>query len=214
MNLTKKIILALATAAAGVLHADVSATSDSSAGTLGQRYGELGFTDQNISHISNQFTSLSFGINYPITQHIDLGGSYSYGWLQNNYRQRSSVFDTGATIYTTYAGVKPFASFNLGYERDRLTETGFYPYATNYGVWGLGVGVEIPVNPTVAITPFISYQDDLQDSARSSQAYDFGAEVNYWFKQDWAAFADVGYQDVLHSRYDSSVWSIGLRQKF
>jgi hypothetical protein len=215
MNLTKITPFLLATAAAAcVLHADVPATSDSSAGTLGQRYGELSFTAQNITHVSNDATSLDFGVNCPIAKHIDLGGSYTYGWFHNNYHQRSSILDTGATVYATYAGIKPFASLNLGYEWDRFTETGFYPYHANYGVWGLGVGVEIPVKPTVAITPFISYQDDFQDSAHSAQAYDFGVEVNYWFRKAWAVFADGGYQAVLHSRYNSWVWSIGLRQKF
>src|SRR5579862_9332755 len=175
MKLTKKLTFVLATtAAACVLHADTSATSDSadsSAGTIGQRYGELSFTDQNVSHISNDFTSLGFDLNYPATKHLDIGAGYGYSWLQNKYRQRSSVVDIGATVYTTYAGVKPFVSLNLGYEWDRLTESGFYPYHADYGVWGLGAGVEIPVDPTVAITPFISYQDDLQDSAHSAQAF-------------------------------------------
>ncbi len=78
MKLTKKLTFVLATtAAACVLHADTSATSDSAEGTLGQRYGELSFTDQNISHVSNDLTSLDFGINYPVTGHLDLGGNYA-----------------------------------------------------------------------------------------------------------------------------------------
>ncbi len=112
----------------------------------------------------------------------------------------------------TYAGVKPFVSLELGSEWDRISAIRFLHHSS-YGIYAVEAGVEIPLE-MVTVTPFIAYQDDFRAPANSSQADDFGVEVNYWFKKDWAVFADVGYQDVLHSRFDSTVWSIGLRQKF
>jgi hypothetical protein len=215
MNITTKLTLMLATAAAAcVVHADVPAASDSSAGTLGQRYGEVSFTDQDINHISNDAYDLGLGVNYPVVEHLDLGANYTYGWLDNKSTDiNSNIVQANATAYLTYAGVKPFASLGLGYEWDK-TSSHSHANHTGYTIWNAAVGVEIPVKPAVAITPFIAYQDDFRDKTTSAQAFDYGAEINYWFYKDWSAFADVAYQNVQHSKFDSWDWTIGLRQKF
>ncbi|HSY54441.1 MAG TPA: hypothetical protein VK785_08340 [Opitutaceae bacterium] len=220
MSLTKKLTLVLVTAAAACIgRADVSATADS-VGTIGQRYGELSFTDQSIKHVSSNAYDGELGFNLPVFKHLDLGASYTYGWFKfNNQILHSNIVQADATAYTTLAGVKPFASAALGYEFDRTT-SGTTLIRAHFGVWSATVGVEIPVQ-AAAITPFVSYQDDFRNSANSSQAFEFGVEANYWFTAKWAVFdtnwgvfADAGYQDQMHSSFDAWDWTVGLRRKF
>ncbi|MGA3008072.1 MAG: hypothetical protein ABSE59_09305 [Opitutaceae bacterium] len=214
MNLTKKLSFVLATfVAASLLHADEPATPDTSVGTLGQRYGELGFTDQVIKHISNNSYDGELAANVPVTRFLDLGGSYTYSWFKyNNQNLHSNIAQGDATAYTTAAGMKPFVTASIGYQWDRTTSTNFF-IRSDYGFWSGTAGVEIPFGP-VALTPFASYDSDFLSSAKSSQDLNFGLKANYWFNDRWAGFVDVYYDDAFHSIYDSTVVSIGVRRRF
>jgi hypothetical protein len=216
MNLTKKLSLALTiVAAACLVHADEPASTDTSAGTLGQRYAELSFTNQVIEHVpsNNNYYYGELGANVPVTKGLDLGGSYTYGWFNHlGQSLRSNLGEADATAYVTCAGVKPFATLDLGYQWDRTTAANYF-VRSEYAVWGMAAGVEVPVGP-VAITPFANYGTDFRRSIASTQDLDLGIKINYWYNEHWAVFANVYHEDVMHSSSDSFNWSLGLRRKF
>jgi hypothetical protein len=214
MNLPKKFCLVLAAVAASCLvRADEPAIANTSVGTIGQRYLELNFTDQVIEHISKNYYYVGAGANLPVTPFLDLNGSYSYGWFKlNNQNLHSNLGEISTTAYVNCAGMKPFVTADVGYQWDRTTAVNYF-VRSDYGVWGGAVGVEIPVG-AVALSPFASYADDFRRSPNSSQDLAFGVKANYWFNRHWAVFADLHYEDVMHSTFDSFNWSFGLRRKF
>jgi hypothetical protein len=223
MNLTKKLVFVLAAVAtAWAVRADVPASTgtaadlDASAGTLGQRYGSFSLTDQSVNHSSNDLYEVDFGLNDPLTRYLDVGAELAYANFKHiDLERHSYILNTDATAYWVFRGLKPFATVDLGYEWDNLNAPGGYLDRPNYGTWGATVGIEIPTHPA-SITPYMTHQDDFRHSTHSEQANDFGIDINYWIPNhtDWAIFADIGYQEALHSIYDSWYWTIGLRQKF
>jgi len=209
MKLTKKITLALGLlAVAGTGFAQQSATSGVKNGVLGQSYTELSFGTQDIKHLSTNGYGLGASQSTPVTANVDVAGGYSYNWIKGNIRAHSNTLNGVATAFTTWNGVKPYASAGLGYQWE--SGRGFHD---NYGLWGAAVGVEIPVCAEATVTPSINYVDDFRGARQSTQQTTFGVEANYWFSKDAAAFAGLGYSDVRRSSFDSWNYTIGLRIK-
>jgi hypothetical protein len=206
MNLTKKITLALGLAVAGASFAQTSATT--TAGVLGQQFTELSFGSSDIRHISPNFYDLSLSGNVPVSPHLDLGGSYAYGWIGGAYRGHANQVNGTATFYTNYSTVKPFVSLGLGYQW-----ASFQGGSDDFGLWGGAVGVEIPAG-AFTFTPRIAYVDDFKGSSQSSQQTSYDVEGNYWVSRTTAVFASVGFTDVNKTSTDSWDYRVGLRLKF
>jgi hypothetical protein len=217
MNLTTKLVLVLAAAAAAcAVRADTSDDSDLAVGILGQRYGSFSFTDQSVEHATNDLYNVDFGLNIPITSYLDVGGDFAYAFFKHVGLERHSYLgEVYATGYWAFKGLKPFGTLTIGNEWDDLNAPGGFLDTPNYGIYAVTAGVEIPTHPA-SITPYVTHQDDLRASKKSAQANDYGVEINYWFRtnKSWGIFADLGYQQVLHSIYDSWYYTIGLRERF
>lgn len=206
MNLTKKTILALGLAVAGVSYAQTASTDIKPVGVLGQSYSEVHFGVDDLTHTSKNQYDVGVAANVPVSPLLDLTAGYDYSWLDE--RGHSNSVNGGATVYTTFKGVKPFASAALGYEWNRGTN-----YREDKAVWGVAAGVEIPVS-VVTITPRIVYTDDFHGSNRSVQQTNYGVEANYWVTKTASVFGDVGYTNVRLSNVDAWTYGVGARFKF
>jgi hypothetical protein len=186
MKLIKMLVIA-ALAAIGTVQTPASAATS---GLLGQKYLETDFTLQ------------------PVNAYLDVGAAYSYGWLSRSISAHTNTLGATATGYFSFAGMKPFLSAGLG---EQWVHTQFG--SSDFGVWGVGAGVEIP-SKVFTVTPSISYTDDLQRSTLSSQQFTFGVELSRWVTKTTSAYAAVSYSDISHINYDAWNYSVGLRVKF
>lgn len=213
MNLTKNITLALGLLAAGVSYAQTTAASipasTTGGGLLGHRYTELNVGLQDIKHLSDHGYSVGAGANNPLIPGVlDAGASYSYSWIRGAFRGHANTIGAYTTAYTVLNGVKPFAGAALGYQWNS-----FGPGVDDQALWGLTTGVEIPAG-AFTITPRISYADDFESSRKSSQAWTYQVEANYWYSPTSAVFASIGKTDVRRSSFDSWNYEVGLRARF
>ncbi len=209
MNLTKKTILTLGLVVAGASYAQTAQTATTTSapvGLLGQSYSEVHFGVSDIKHTSDNQYGVGVAANVPVSPFLDLTGGYDYGWVRGT--GHFNGISGGATAYTLFHGVKPFAGAAVGYQWTRATG-----YREDEGVWGLTAGVEIPVS-VVTITPRIVYSDDFHGTTRSSQQTSYEVEGNYWVNRSTAVFASVGYSDVHRTTNDSWDYTVGARFKF
>jgi opacity protein-like surface antigen len=198
----------LALAAVGTSYAQQTPAATEATGLLGQKYAEVSFGLQDIDQLSPNFYSVGIASNVPVTRYLDINAGYSYGWINGYVRGHSNTIAATATVYTTVAGVKPFAAAGLGYQW--VSASGF---SDDFALWGAAVGVEIPTR-WVTITPSIAYADDFQRSYESSQELAYGVEASRWITKTVAAFAGVSYTDTLRSGIDSWNYTVGARLKF
>jgi len=208
MNTTKRTALALLAIVSALSTQAQTLSTNSTSGVLGHRYSEVSFGVQDIKNLSPNFYDLSLNGNVPVTPNLDLGAGYSYGWIKGNLHGHSNTLNAAATAYTALNGVKPFVAVGVGYQW-----TSIAGFRDDNGIWGAGIGVEIPVG-AFTITPRISYLDDFQGSAQSTQQVNYDVEGNYWFSSASAVFASVGYSDVHSSPVESWNYRLGLRWKF
>lgn len=204
MKLIKMLVIA-ALAAIGTAQTPASAATS---GLLGQKYLETDFTLQDIQHVSPDVYNVGLAVNLPVNAYLDVGAAYSYGWLSRSISAHTNTLGATATGYFSFAGMKPFLSAGLG---EQWVHTQFG--SSDFGVWGVGTGVEIP-SKVFTVTPSISYTDDLQRSTLSSQQFTFGVELSRWVTKTTSAYAAVSYSDISHINYDAWNYSVGLRVKF
>lgn len=223
MKTTKKLLIflaALSTAGfACAQEAPAGGSADSSAGTLGRRYGDINVGLQDIKHISDDAYSVGLGANIPVTDTLDATFDFGHAWLNSTVDQMASAISVTGTAYTSYNGMKPFAFAGIGFEWDKVSAGNFINHS-QYGIWGLGVGLEIPVALVfpdargLSLSPTISYSDDFRKTRNSAQAYTYGAEANYWIDSQVGVYGDVGRQDVLRSSFDSWIYTAGVRIRY
>ncbi|HZP59353.1 MAG TPA: hypothetical protein VFB27_03435 [Opitutaceae bacterium] len=220
MKLNHKTLFVLAAlSAAGFAYAQEAATDAVPTGTLGLRYGDVNVGLQDIRHLSQDAFNVGVGANIPVTNTLDASFAAGRAWLNSTVDQAVNAISVTGTEYTSFRGVKPFAFAGIGYawEKDSF---GSLKNHSEYGIWGLGVGVEVPatlVFPAatgLSVAPAISYSDDFRKSRYSAQSYEYGAEINYWMDAKTAVYADIGYQDVLRSRFDSWDYTLGVRIRY
>lgn len=208
MNAIKTSALALLAIGSALLTQAQTVPSAAPVGVLGQRYTEIGFSTQDIKGISRNLNSLSLDGNTPVSPNLDLGLGYSYGWIGGAFKGHVNTISGTATAYAPMNGVKPFVGVGLGYRWED-----FRGFDNNYGIWGAAVGVEIPVG-AFSVTPSISYGDDFESSANSSQQFNYGVDVNYWFSTASAVTAGVSFSDEYRGNGESWNYSVGYRWKF
>jgi hypothetical protein len=147
------------------------------------------------------------------------------------------VAGANLTAYTNYQGVKPFAEVAVGYSwaKDKLSFGGT-PVSDDRddtGLWGLGVGVEIPLG-AVTVTPRITYQDDFEGGAPGitnpaasgtgstvaisrggrGGAFGYSTEAHMWFTRAVGGFAEVTYSDPTGGGTQSWTYALGARLRF
>jgi hypothetical protein len=211
MNLVKKSVIALAALIiVGASHAQQPASGGTASGRLGQRYAGASIGVADFKDTAEEFIDTSIGVNLPITKSVDLDFGYDYQWLDNSPIDLTAhSVDAGATVYTSWHGVKPFASASLAYLWSKASYAGV-SLKDNDGFYGVSVGFEAPVG-AIVLTPAIGYSDSFDNSG--DPTYSYGVDIHHWFTSKFGARAAVSYSD-----YGSSVssWNyrIGLRMKF
>lgn len=220
MKLKQKVLFALAAlSSVGFIHAQDAHMENVPTGTLGQRYGDVNIGLQDIQHFSDDAYSMGVGANIPVAGNFDATFDFGHAWLNSTVDQTADAVSVTGTRYLAIQGIKPFAYAGVGYEWDKVS-FGRAKDHSQYGIWGLGVGVEIPASlafPTVeglSMTPLISYSDDFRKSHNSGQACVYSMEANQWINHQMAVYADIGFQDVLHSEFDSWLYTLGVRIRY
>lgn len=208
MNPTKTIAFAFVAFASALLTHAQTAPTATPVGVLGQRYSEVSFGAQDLKGVSRNLYTVGLNGNTPVSTNLDAGLGYGYSWIGGANKGHANTLSASATGYTAMNGVKPFATGGLGYQW--LNGSG---RRTNYGLWTVAVGVEIPAG-AFSVTPYISYNDDMQRSRFSSQQYNYGADVNYWLSTTSAVTAGISYSDELHGSGSSWNYVAGYRWKF
>lgn len=220
MKLSRNLLLAVAAlSAVDLVYADGSAGSpaaESTDGVIGQRYVDLNFGVEHVKHLSDNTYDVGAAVNVPVTSYMDAAVGYDYSWINSTLDGRAHAFTLTDTVYGTLdSGAKPFLAVGIGYERDRISGAGFKTDTAEFGIWGLGVGIEVPTAVKgLSVTPAISYSDDFRKARNSTQARQYGVEVNYWLNAKWGVYGDISYADVLHSGADSWNYTVGARLKF
>lgn len=206
MNLNKKMILALGVlAVAGAGYAQ--SPNEAVTGTLGQRFVDVSYGLQDVRRIGDNIQDADLAFNAPLTPFVDVGVSYGYAWGRGALRGHSNTLGTAATYYGTLQGVKPFATVGLAYRWDR-----FLGGRDNYGLWGAGAGVEIPVSRGFTVTPGVSYADDFEGG--DSRDFTYSVEANYWVSRTSAVYGSIARTDAHRSPFDVWHYDIGLRFRF
>lgn len=212
MNTTKKITLALGLLVAGAGYAQTAASASNptaaTTGLLGQRFAEISLGTQDVTGFSDNFYDTGLTVNLPVSPSLDVSAGYGYSWFRSGISGHANTVFGAGTFYTPMAGVKPFLTAGLGYQ---WTSVG--GFRDNGGLWGAGVGVEIPFN-TLTLTPRIGYTDDFESGTASSRDFTYSLEANYWVSAKAAVYGSVGRTEVHRSSADSWNYSLGVRFKF
>ena len=221
-----------------------SATTTTTSGVLGHRFAEIGVGAVDPTGSSDLGFGSDLAVNLPLRAGIDLGFGYSYSRMNGDLfdgliseRARQHTLYSTATFYTTYRGMKPFASAALGYEwsRSKLSFGGttVADPRDDEAVWGLSAGVEIPLG-AVTLTPTVSYQDNFKSNSgdlintgggtgsifvyspgrNGAGVFAYGAEASTWFTRSVGGFADVTYSDPTGGGTQAWTYKIGARLRF
>ena len=149
-----KLVAVLAASLLSVAAFAQSATVDteaSSAGLLGKRYVEAGFSWTDINHSSVEAMGTGLDVNVPVNANFDVSLGYGYAWLEGSEGLGHSA-NAAVTGYITRDENKPFARLNVGYD--------WAKYDSDHGFWGAQVGIERAVNTKVSSTFSVGYGDD------------------------------------------------------
>lgn len=180
-------------------------------GVLGQRFVEVGLTTVDYSWLGANANATNVGVKLPVGGNLDLGFGYSFAWFdQAGVRVREHALTSSLLWHAAGKGVKPFAGFGLGYDYQRTTFRGGGRHE-GIGLWGLTVGVEIPVGD-LTLTPTASYNDTTARHSVGSMQY--GVEANYWFTTVVAGYAEATYSHYMGDRGSAWTYRAGLRFRF
>lgn len=124
-----------------------------SAGLLGQRYVDTGFSWVDINHSSVEGMSYGLSVNLPVNSNFDVAAYYGYSWTEGAFEIGHSA-GVAVTAYTAYNDYKPFATLSTGYNWMNNDLDG------DHGVWGVEVGVERTITAKIAATVSVGYDDD------------------------------------------------------
>lgn len=206
--------------------ASAQTVTTSSTGLLGQRYIEIGAGAIDPHNSSKEGFTGDIAVNLPVQPGFDVGLGYSYSRLNYPYsavpfeaRSRDHTVYATATSYMEAQGMKPFAGVALGYQWAKqnllynLTPGGVTVVndRNDEALWGLGVGVEIPVG-RVTVTPAVTYQDGFKRG--STGGFTYGVDTNYWVTQKVGLFGAVNYSDPSGGGIQSWTYKAGVRLKF
>ncbi|MFT3867918.1 MAG: hypothetical protein QM715_05410 [Nibricoccus sp.] len=207
--------------------AQTTATSETSQGNLGKRYGSLDFAIGDPSHTSDNIYGTSLGVNIPVTRYLDISGGYGYSRYKTEfpgfyaYKSEGHGLSADLVFYKALSnGLKPFISAGLGYSwtttkiesRSMWTSNG--KFKDDSGSWSTSVGIEIPFR-WIALTPSIGFGGDFE--GQDSQAWTYGLEASSWITRKVGIFAGVAYAEPRKNySVDVHMWSYGagLRFKF
>jgi hypothetical protein len=213
MITTKQLIgaaaLGLATFASASSALAQSATEPESPGLIGKRYVGADFVMKDFRDLSDNGYGGSVLFNQPMSDVLDLTGSYSYTQVDGQGPDLTqSALDVGAIYYAEKDGYKPFMSASLGYGWDQWkfaapaqndNDEGFF--------YSVGFGVEVPLSTNTAAIGQVSYRDGVDSDTEDSFGLDLG--VNHFFTSQFAVKASVYIVED-----DSVSFRIGARFAF
>lgn len=208
-----KVLLAFAAAllCAGASHAQQVALALPGQRVLGERHlgADAGLVD--VDAFDEQGYAVGFGLSVPVTPYLDLGAHVGHGWIDEaGIGLKDSTVSATAVVHGTAGGVRPFAGVLLGHQRLEM-DVGRFGTKDRCGIWGGGVGVEIPVGRG-SISPSIAYTDSFDGT--TDRTTHFTLHGNYWVTAKLAGYLDVTYADFSGDGDNAWVYRLGLRWKF
>jgi hypothetical protein len=212
MITTKQLLgaaaLGLATLVTSSAIAQTVADSESP-GLIGKRYAGADFLLKDFRDISDNGYGGTLIFNQPISEVVDLSGSYSFNQVNGETTDLTqNALEAGVVYYSQLDGYKPFMSASLGYGWDKwkfpAPAQGDNDEAFFYSI---GLGVEVPLTDKTAAIGEISYQDGVDSDTENSIGLEVG--VNHWFTDKVALKASVYIVED-----DSVSFRIGARFAF
>lgn len=211
MNLTKKISLVLAVAAAATGYSQTTTAAAASTGLLGQRYADVSLGLLDPHGTSDTGYGAGFGVNLPVATNLDASFNYGYSRFNNGgLKLRDHAVNAALIGYSSYGTVKPFVGLGLGYQWSKTKFAGF-SVKDDTASWAVGAGVEVPAGQ-FTLTPSVSYVDGFENNTTGS--YTYGVEASTWLSKTVAGYVDVSYVDVVGRGGESMVYTIGARLRF
>lgn len=179
-------------------------------GTIGRRYADGYLSYQNVSHSSDDVYGIGIGANVPFCKGIDLLGGLSYtSFKPDAFSTTLTHLDGAVRIYNVIEDdVKPFLQAGLGMSIGDVRDN-----STNWINWSVGVGAEFPYK-WVAITPSITYRDDLRHRGPSVQSMAYAVEVSSWATEQVGIYLKTSAIDIMNDANVELGITGGIRVRF
>ncbi|MFT3782230.1 MAG: outer membrane beta-barrel protein [Nibricoccus sp.] len=199
---TLRHILALITFL--VLSGSVQAQMD--AGLLGKRYAGLGFFSEDVrsSNIDNG-DGVELYANVPVCNSLDAGLKTSYEKF-SAYKLSDRRISGFAIGYVDMDWIKPFAEASVTSTAQSSTVRDI-KYKNNETLWAVGIGLEIPVARSTAVTCSATRNEYFNSDFDTYWTYKVG--VSTWFTPKFGGSAAVSIWDG-----ESTTYSLGLNVRF
>ncbi len=169
-------------------------TETSSAGLIGKRYVDTGFSWVDINNSSVEGMDAGLAVNVPVNANFDVSLGYSYAWLEGAEELGHTV-NAAVTGYITRGENKPFARLNVGYD--------WAKFDSDHGIWGAAVGIERAVNSKLSSTLSVGYGDDFGQHRQGAWNVALGATYNVTSKI--VVSAEVAYIELGSLGYTAGV---------
>jgi len=210
--ITQKInlkILVLAAAASLGLVASAAAQSMPAAasaggGLLGQNYAGVEYTYVHYNQGAPKFAhDYSFLFNQSLTTGLDIGVNYDH--------LRAS--EAGVAFRTNTASLNLTGYLDQGWGKPFLAGSGGWTWVNNGSVkqhsyaYAFTTGVELPVGPSVAVAPFVSYS--AAPKIAGVHDWNYGVKTNYRISKEWSTSFTISIDDEKDMGY-----AIGVNYHF
>lgn len=176
MKITIKTLITLA--------AMLGTSTAAFAGTLGVNYYGVGLGYGENWHSNGPDTTgwgAGVGINHNVAQEadfaVDVHSNFDYRRGSGGaLRSRTNTLTAGATAFTEFEGIRPFAGIETGWSWNR-TRYQSLRMTDDSWLYGARFGAEIPVDADLSITPYATWThyDSISDSK-----WAIGVSALYW----------------------------------
>ena len=195
---TKNILLGVVALALGGVAFGQQVVSSDSAGLIGKRRVDLGFTYVDLNKSSTDAFGTGVYANIPVCKNADIGVGYAYNWAEAHSDVDMHTLSTDVTTYFKQGAAKPFASLSLGY---------IWPDRADRFVWGARAGVEVALDQKAAVSASVGYDDDFKSGDNGS--WDGAVGLSYWVNATTALTAKISWIE-----YGDMSYTVGCSIKF
>lgn len=186
----------------GSLRAEaISPSADTDARLLGQTYSaaEFGYT-HHVESAPRALRRYGFVSSRPLVEAQNVDAAFRYNYTRGSAFGVSGHQHDLAMSFTGYlplAQVKPFVRGDLGWAWTKVGGV-----KDDSFVYLVGVGVEVPLAPRLALTPFLNFEEARQFHDRVWSA---GGRLSYRVNRGWGATFAVQADDEHNIEYTFGV---------
>lgn len=176
---TKNILLGVVALALGGVAFGQQVSYDS-AGLLGKRRVDLGFSYVDLNKSAIDAYGTGAFVNVPVCKNADVTVGYAYNWAEAHSEVDVHAVSTDLTTYFKQGNYKPYATLSLGY---------VWPDSDDRFVWAARAGVEVALDSKAAVSFSAGYDDDFRNE--NEGAWDAAVGISYWVNRSTALVAEV-----------------------